>query len=114
MFGSKSYATSQTDTILETCAPNEKIALWTCRPYCNNANSANTSCTIGFGVGANRRVITGHDGIDAGSGFVEMGSQRNPLAEGNPGEPLTWSNSTPTSGSIRVNYSFGRFPITQG
>jgi hypothetical protein len=113
MFGSKSFSSAKTDEVLETCSVNEKLVLWSCRPYCSNANTVNTSCTIGFGVGGNRRVITGHDGIDAGSGFVEMGSQHDPLAEGNPGEPLTWSNSAPSSGSIRVNYSFGRFPITQ-
>ncbi len=105
---SVSFTTAQADYPLVPCTANQTLSLYKVSVYCSNANTVNTLATLAFGAagGNDRETITGHDGIDAGSGFVEAMDRRSPIGEGHAGQPILFTCGTPSTGSIRVNISY--------
>ncbi len=105
-YGSAIFTAAQTATPLVTPPPGMFVAVRRIAIYCNNANSVNTQASIGFGMMGAGKVITGHPGIAAGSGFVEIAPQKENLGTGVLQETLSFTCGAPTSGSIQVNFGY--------
>ena len=99
------FGAAQTDFMLVPTAPRERLTITRVAIYCDNANSVDVGCTIGFGKTA-QQPFTGHPGIAAGSGFIELYAEG--VVEGDLGEHLLFTCETPTGGGIRVSGSYQR------
>ena len=110
--GAALFTTAQTNAILRTPAAGNFFELIRVAIYCSNANTVNVGAEIGFGnlsIVADKSV-TGHPGIAPGSGFVEIAPKGVRLGRGAVNEPLTFKCDVPTTGSVRVNYSYEEYP----
>lgn len=105
-YGTAIFTAAVTAYPLVTAPHGMFVALRRVEIYCHNANTVNTQASIGFGTMGVGKVATGHPGIAAGSGFVTIAPHGESLAAGLVNEPLSFTCSVPTTGSIQVNYGY--------
>lgn len=102
------YTAAQTDAAIVTIGAGLKIVVTEIEALCDNANTVNVACRVGFGT-ANTPTTTGvvltHPGIAPGTGVVR-GNGSGILGVGADNEDLRITCGVPTTGSIRILVSY--------
>lgn len=102
------YTSAQTDTAIVTVSTGNKIVVTEIEALCDNANTVNVSCRVGFGTASTPTttgVVLTHPGIAPGSGVVR-GNGGAIVGVGADNEDLRATISIPTGGSIRILVSY--------
>ncbi len=101
---------AQTDTAIVTVGAGEAICVTHIAATCDNANTGDVQCRVGFGTAntpaedAAKQVLN-HPGIAAGGGMV-VGSGAGIIGQGAANEDLRITCEDPAGGSLSVNVSY--------
>ena len=102
------YTAAQTNAAIITIAASNKIVVTRLSALCDNANTVDVQCRIGFAAATTPTaagVLLSHPGIAPGSGVVE-GNGSGILGVGADGEDLRITCGVPTTGSIDIICSY--------
>ncbi len=103
------YTTAQTNTAVLAGAGGQKYVLTAFMVTVANATTVDVSCRLGFGATVpaygNTQILGSHPGIAAGSGFAK-GDGSGIIGIGADSDPVSFTCSVPTSGSLDLNLSY--------
>ena len=104
---------AQTDTAMITISGGSKIVITRISIVCDNANTGDTNCTVGFAASSlpsdahtgTDDILADFQGVPAGGG-ITIGDGSGILGVGADGEDLRYTCEDPAGGSIVISVSY--------